>query len=147
MNDMSLQWSDSVVPKYALLAPIPFNHLQGALRLLTEKDFVLFGSGAYDVFASVEAGVEVLVYVSHDTANPVATYRGVYRGLVDRPLDMRRLEKAGFRPMTTAGEKWPFFWKLSDIEKLASPYPLSNIRLPSGGYLNGYPRGPMQIVN
>jgi hypothetical protein len=128
----------------ALLAPIPLAHLQAALRMLTEKDFVLFGSGSHDVFRVTDEGSEVFIYVSHDTAEPVVRYSGIYRGLVDTELEMRRLVKQGYRPLTTTGEKWPFYWKLSCIGRLDEPIPLRQIQLESGAWLTGYPRGPLR---
>jgi len=134
------------MPGVALLAPIPARHLEAALKALTEKDFVLLGSGAYEVFRDVADGARVWIYVSHDTAEPVVRYKGVYRGVVGDLLGMRRLEKSGFRPLTTAGEKWSFYWKLAEIEKLERPVPLTDMQLATGAYLTGYPRGPLQVL-
>jgi predicted RNA-binding protein with PUA-like domain len=135
------------MPGYALLAPIPSRHLEGAIEVLKKKDFVLFGSEAFDVFKKTEVGSKVLIYVSHENAEPVVSYSAVYRGIVGDPMAMRQLEKEGYRPTSTTGERWGFYWKVSEIKKLSNPIPLSDIQLVSGNYLNSYPRGPQQIVS
>lgn len=129
-----------------LLAPIPLAHLQSALQMLTEKDFVLLGSGSHELFQKIDEGSEVFIYVSHDTAEPVVRYGGIYRGLVDTELEIHRLVKQGHRPLTATGEKWPFYWKLSYIGRLDHPIPLRQIQLESGAFLTGYPRGPLRIA-
>jgi hypothetical protein len=135
------------VKGYSLLAPIPRMHLDGAVDILAEKEFALFGSESFDVFEKTDVGTKVLIYVSHDQADPLITYEGRYGGLVGDPMEMRRLEKQGFRPHSTVGEKWAFYWKITDLKKLDTPIPFSEIQLASGGYLKGYPRGPLHIRN
>ena len=136
------------MPGFALLAPIPLRHLEGAIELLKDKEFVLFGSDKFaDVFDKTEVGSEVLIYVSHDDAEPVVSYRGTYGGIVGSPMQMRRFEKQGYRPPSTVGEKWALYWKVSDITKLPKPIALSDIQLATGGYLKGYPRGPLHVVS
>ncbi len=136
------------MPGYALLAPIPAEHLEGAIELLKTKDFVLFGSEAYETFLKTETGAKVLIYASHKNAEPIASYRAVYRDIVKDLAEMQRLEKEGYRPPTTVGEKWAFYWKVSDIEKLADPIPLSDLQLATGGYFDkGYPWGPVHVLN
>lgn len=132
---------------YALLAPIPNIHLDDAIEILQTKEFVLFGSEAYGVFEKTEIGTKLLVYVFHDDAEPVVRYRGTYAGLVGDVQEMRELEKEGYRPPSTAGEKWAFYWKVSELIKLDDLIPLSVVQLPSGAHLKGLPRGPMHIVN
>lgn len=133
------------MPGYSLLVPIPVMHLEGALEILEKREFVLFGSEAFDVFEKTEVGTKILIYVSHDEATPEVGYIGTYGGLVGDPMEMRRLEKDGFRPPTTAGEKWGFYWKVTGLNKLDQPIPLSEIQLASGGYMKGYPRGPIHV--
>jgi hypothetical protein len=134
------------MPGFALLAPIPLVHLQGAIELLKHKEFVLFGSDKFDVFEKTEVGSEVLIYVSHDDAEPLVTYRGTFGGIVGDPMQMRHLERQGYRPPSAVGEKFALFWKVSDVTKLAEPIALSDIRLATGAYLKGYSRGPLHVV-
>src|SRR5690554_3499931 len=96
----------------AILAPIPARHLEGAIAVLKDKSFVLFGSEAWELFSNTEIGSKVLVYVSHDQAEPVVKHSGTYEGLVTDPMQMRKLEKEGYRPASTVGEKWGCLWKL-----------------------------------
>ena len=132
---------------YSLLAPVPIMHLRGAMEILESKEFALLGSEAFDVFAKTDIGTKVLIYASHDDAEPVVSYAGVFEGIVGDPIEMRRLEKQGFRPESTAGEQWGFFWKLKEITPLEQPMQLSSIQLTSGRYLDGYPRGPLHILS
>ena len=133
--------------KSAFLAPIPYMHLEGALEVLKEKPFALFGTEAYDFFQDVETGAKVLIYRSHDDADPVVTHQGIYCGYVGDMGEMRRLERDGFRPETAVGERWAMYWKCSNIEMLPNPLPFGEIQLASGSYLRGYPRGPIEIVS
>jgi hypothetical protein len=132
---------------FSLLAPIPVTHLQGAVEILAEKEFVLFGSEAFDVFEKTEIGTKVLIYVSHDAAEPVVSYTATYGGFVGQSLEMRRLEREGYRPPSTMGEKWSFYWKIFALQALAERIPLSEIQLASGGYLKSVPRGPLHVIN
>ena len=130
----------------AILAPIPACHLESALEVLKQKPFVLFGSEAWERFENTEIGSQVLIYVSHDQAEPLVKYTGTYEGLVGEQPKMRQLTKDGYRPQSTAGEKWSFFWKLANLQKLEVPIQLSDIKLASGKYLDGYPKGPLHVI-
>jgi hypothetical protein len=48
----------------SLLAPIPRMHLDGAIEILNENLFALFGTETYDFFRDVEEGAKVLM-VTH----------------------------------------------------------------------------------
>lgn len=133
--------------KSAFIAPIPYMHLEGAIEILKEKPFTLFGTEAFDFFQEVKEGARVLIYRSHEEAEPIVSYEGIYRGYVGDSGEMRRLTMEGFRPATTAGESWAMYWKCSDIRALPSPLPLGSVQLASGKYLTAYPRGPMAIVS
>ncbi|MFC6673180.1 hypothetical protein [Marinobacterium aestuariivivens] len=122
-------------------------HIQGAIDILKDKDFVLFGSEAFDVFEKTDIGAKVLIYASHDESEPVVSYVGIFEGIIGDPMEMRRLEKRGYRPKSTAGEKWGFYWKVKGIEPLDQPVRLSEVQLASGKYLDGYPRGPLHVLS
>ena len=133
--------------KSSFLAPIPYMHLDGAIEILKEKPFALFGTEAYDFFLDVEVGAKVLIYRSHEDADPVVTYQGIYCGYIGDMGEMRRLERQGFRPETTVGEQWGMYWRCSDIEILPEPLPFREVQLGSGNYLSSYPRGPIEIIS
>lgn len=135
------------MPGYALLAPIPIMHLNGVVDILTKKEYALLGSEAFEIFKKTDVGTKVFIYASHDGAEPEVCYVGLYAGVVGDPLEMRRKEKDGYRPATTVGEKWSFYWKITDLQKLEKPIPLSEIQLATGNYLSSYPRGPIHILN
>jgi len=127
------------------LAPLPVEHLEAALTVSSNKDFVLLGSESFDVLNEVGIGAHVYIYVSHDDRSSVE-YVGTFLGIVGDLVEMRRLERAGFRPTTTDGEKWGCYWKVKGLAKLAKPIPLSEIQLPSKKYFRGIPHGPMLIA-
>jgi len=115
--------------------------------MLAEQDFVLLGTAARDVFRDADEDARVWIYVSHDTAEPVIRFRGTYRGLVDDELAAHRLRKSGFRSLTGVAGEPDCYCKLARIEKLERPVPLSEMRLLSGGCLEGYPRGPLLVID
>ena len=129
----------------SLLAPLPVEHIEGALTVSSNKEFVLLGSESFDILKDVDIGAPVYIYVSHDDRSSVE-YLGTFLGVVGDLSEMRRLEAAGFRPNTTAGEKWGCYWKVKGLAKLAKPIPLSEIQLPSKKYLLGIPHGPILIA-
>lgn len=133
---------------WAILAPIPIMHLNSALEVLEMKDFVLFGSKNWEIFDQTAIGSPLFIYLSYADAIPEVTYVGVYQGLVKESVEMLKLEKAGYRPPTTSGEKgWGCYWKVNGITKLNTPKPLREFQLASGKYLSGIPRGPLHVRN
>lgn len=132
---------------HSLLAPIPADHLEEAIQISQDKEFVLFGSEAFDVLEKTPVGAKLLIYVSHDDAEPVVRIGGTYEGYEGNPVEMRRLEREGYRPPSTHGEKWALYWKAAGLEVLEQPVPLGEIQLPSGKYLEAYPRGPLLVLN
>lgn len=135
---------------YSLLAPVPIPHLRGAVDILKGKEFALFGSEAFGVFEKTDIGTRgtrVLIYASHDKAEPVVGYVGTFDGIIGDPMEVGRSQKKGYRPESTAGEQWAFYWKVKDIEPLDPPVRLSDVQLASGGYVSGYPRGPIHVFS
>ncbi|MBK8185034.1 MAG: hypothetical protein IPK63_19920 [Candidatus Competibacteraceae bacterium] len=130
----------------SFLAPIPKIHFDSAIDILKAKDFVLFGSDASEFFNNLETGIKCLIYLSHDQAEPVVLYEAVYQGLVRNAEEMHALEAQGFRPSTAVGEKWGFYWKISEVKKLPQPIELSSIKTKSGKYLKSFPRGPVAVI-
>lgn len=132
---------------HALLVPIPRAQLHATLKMLAEQDFVLLGTAAREIFQETREGARVWIYVSHDTAEPVIRFMGTYRGLVEDELAAHRLRKSGFRLLNGFAGESGCWWKLAGIEKLARPVPLTEMRLVSGECLDGYPRGPIPVVD
>lgn len=131
--------------KSAFLAPVPYMHLEGAIEILQEKPFALFGTEVFDFFVDVELGARILIYRSHEEAEPLISHQGIYQGYVSDPFEMKKLEREGYRPPTTIGEKWGMYWKCSDIKSLSQPMAFGEIQLASRKYLSGYPRRPIEI--
>lgn len=134
--------------KLAILAPVPVMHLKSALHVLAAKDFVLFGSENWGIFDQTAIGSPVFIYLSLANAVPEVSYVGVYQGLVKDSFEMLKLEKAGYRPESTSGEKgWGCYWKVNGIAMLDPPRSLGEFQLASGKYLSGIPRGPLHVRN
>jgi len=131
----------------SLLAPVPKQHVEAALDVLKDREFVLFGSERWEELKDVDIGAKTYIYVSHQESTSEIEYTGTFLGVVGDPLEMRKLEKAGYRPASAAGEKWGCYWKVTGLEKLVKPLPLSEVQLPSGKYLRGVPRGPLLVAS
>jgi hypothetical protein len=114
----------------ALLAPVPFEHLQSGLTVCNTKGKVAFGSMAWEVFRELDKvrdgqPVTVYLYASDDPDLDMiqVSWIGRYTGHVEskagaHPKDME------FRPPST--EKypndnkghWAVFWELDGLRKL-----------------------------
>ena len=130
---------------HSFLAPIPKIHFESALDVLKTKEFVLFGSNAFEFFRDLNIGTKGLLYLSHDEAGPEALYEAVFQGSVEG-FPMKQLEAQGFRPSTAFGEKWACYWKVSEVKELPKPIELSSIKTKNGKYLTSFPRGPLAII-
>ncbi|PSL10936.1 hypothetical protein CLV44_12416 [Marinobacterium halophilum] len=127
----------------SFIAPIPKIHFDAGQFLLNEKDWIALGTDAWELMKEFAVGANVLIYVSHDQADPVVTHRAEFLGLIDNPVDMKKAEVEGYRPNTAIGERWVCYWRIGKVEKLVEPIPFGNVQLKSGKYLTSYPRGPM----
>jgi hypothetical protein len=149
-------------PDFALLAPVPLEHLLSGASVAAAAGKVAFGSMAWELFREVDTlrqgqSVDVFIYASHAAGVPVlaATWRGVYVGHV---VSQGGMHPAGmqFRPPTTAkyphdnSGYWAVFWEVADLGQLPpnSQLPIRTLR----GYKSGkrfvssfIPEGPLLI--
>jgi len=132
---------------WSILAPIPKMHLEGALKVLEAKEFVLFGTENCRIFDQTPIGSPVFIYLSHAGAASGVSYEGSYQGLVKDKTEMMKLEKAGYRPPIACDESWSYYWKVNSITKLSIPRPLSDFQLASGKYVAGPPHKPLHVRN
>lgn len=146
---------------FAILAPVPEEHLLDGKVVCEREGKVAFGSRAFERFRDADkerlgASVEVLIYASDPIGHrrAVATWRGLYLGHVDgrngaHPDGMR------FRPPSTANHPddnrghWAVFWEVTEL-RLIHPDPIPITRLRGLGkkkyYADSYvPEGPLLI--
>lgn len=143
---------------FAILAPIPAEHLESGLALWGE--YVSFGSHKWELFRKVDelrrgAEVPVLIYPSHETDVVKLTFQvewfAWYIGHVD---DSRKFddETSGRRPPTTArypednASGWSLFWRVRSLVQLPPEHHLAIREVETyktGNWRkNSPPRGP-----
>lgn len=157
--------SDSV--SFALLCPVPEEHLAEGVSVAANTGYVCYGSNAWDVFREVDsmrgrADVPVLFYPSYeDVESKLAfqvTYLGWYIGHVTSDADKRADDDENHRPKTVdqyraehdSPHHWGLFWRVRDLRVLEASEHVSIGSLTS--YKSGKkrldkpPRGPAIIL-
>lgn len=148
---------------FALLAPVPLEHLQSGLEVAAHEPFVAFGTRKWELLRKLdemrgEAPVATLIYPSHEDAEASTALRvswfGWYVGHVDsrggaHPDGMR------YRPTTTANYQadnkghWAAFWHVVGLRQLQ---PTKQINIGKiQGFKGGWrkdapPRGPELVT-
>jgi hypothetical protein len=148
---------------FAILAPIPLEHLASGKEIAEQKGFVAFGSTKWDFFQKVNelrkgSKVPVLVYPSREDvrakASFIVSWFGWYIGSENsqhgkHPLDMEH------RPQTTRAHErdnrghWSIFWHVEGLRELPldQRIPISSIETVKGGWRKGaLPRGPERVA-
>jgi len=157
--------SDSV--SFALLCPVPDEHLESGVQVAAETGYVCYGSNAWQVFKELDdmrggEDVPVLFYPSYEDDDPKSsfkvTYIGWYIGHVTTDNDKRADDKAGHRPVTVdqyrsdydSPHHWGVFWRVKELSKLTISNQVSIGTLQSyktgRPRLNKPPRGPSIIA-
>ena len=129
-----------ITKAFAILAPVPKEHLLDAMETCDREGKIALGSEAWELFRQVDelrkgSEVEVLIYPCHaDSEKPMrmeASWRGVYVG--HQPS--RRGRYPGdkrFRPPFAQTDKptWAVFWEIRDLIELPdSDYiPMTSLR-------------------
>ena len=153
---------DSTVD-FAILAPVPEEHLASGESVANDSGYVSFGSMKWELFRAVDElrsgeRVPVLIYPSHEEvviklAFQVA-WTGWYLGHVSSYADKHFDETNGHRPPTTAKYKalgdhageWAVFWRVEGLRRLpeAQCIPIRDLESYKTGYWrkNAPPRGP-----
>jgi hypothetical protein len=151
---------------FALLAPVPLEHLQSGLGIAEKEGFVAYGTRKWPLLRDLElrrrsddglvAGrVAVLIYQSVNEDNltrqsHVVSWFGWYAGSEETDTGSHS-GKMKYRPPTTAASStdnlghWAAFWHVSGLRKLppAKQIPIGKIGRIAGGLRNGAaPRGP-----
>jgi hypothetical protein len=147
---------------FAILAPVPFRHLDSGKEVSSAEGFVCFGSNDFEFFREVDElratdPVPVLFYQSHDPdgkARFETLWFGWYEGRVEDTAEKRRLE-AAHRPPTTMpnpddnASGWGTFYKVRGLRPL-EPHerlPFYKLTLFKSGRkkMASPPRGPLLI--
>ena len=119
---------------FAILAPVPLEHLESGLTVAKETGYVSFGSMKWDLFRKVDDlryGVKVptLIYPSHEGVAAKLTFKvgwaGWYIGHVQESSEML-LDEESHRPPTTvkyqstgdSATGWAIFWRLEGLQQL-----------------------------
>ena len=130
------------IGEFAILAPIPINHLESALSLLAEKPYVSFGSMKFELFHEVENAlghdrhlndVPVLIYPSHfeaeivdEEAPYVISWRASYFEWAGTKEEMQFDDENHYRPESTRNDReagnhpggWGMYWRIKNLERL-----------------------------
>lgn len=146
----------------ALLAPVPFEHLEDGAEVCRREGRVAFGSRAWEVFRKLDhlrngLPVEVYIYASHDPGprRLAVSWHALYIGHVEgqngaHPHGMR------FRPPSTGKYLddnrgfWAVFWEVEDLNLLPEDKYIPTGRLCGLGKKKNYgtnfvPEGPILI--
>ena len=131
---------------FAILAPVPLEHLKSGYEVVRQHGYVSFGSQKWELFREVDQlrngeKVPVLIYPSHETVAAKLTYQvawvGWCIGHVDQTDEKLDDQKEGHRPPTTEKYSqdnaygWAIFWRVEDLHPLTSDRQVPISRLSS----------------
>jgi len=119
---------------FAILAPVPLEHLESGLIVATETGYVSFGSDKFELFRKADEfrgdqKVPTLLYASYEGVAAKLTFTvawtGWYIGHVEDYFD-KFLDEKTHRPPTTVkhhptGDNatgWGIFWRVEELQKL-----------------------------
>lgn len=136
-----------IVHPFALLAPVPLEHLKRAQEV---KPKVSFGSNDFQLFRKLDddsegLAIPVMIYASHEHElkhNFEVTWVGWYLGSSEGRPDK------SLRPATAIGETWGTHWFVEGLRELppSKHLPVSEIEKLSGGKWKAAPvRGPTKV--
>lgn len=145
---------------FALLAPIPLEHLESGRAIAEATGFVAFGSRKWEMFRKLDndrngKAVPVLIYPSHNAEGgqmPVkCNWLGWYIGHVESP-NGKHPEGGLHRPTSTESDTighWAIFWHMAHLKPVETgeQVKIQDIQTISGGWRkNSPPRGPELIA-
>ena len=148
---------------FAILAPVPLEHLQSGEVIAHRTGFVAFGSRKWELFRKVDelrgaAPVLALIYPSHEDVPTkgsfVVCWAGWYVGC-EESANGKHSQRMNHRPPTTGQYKsdnrghWAVFWHVRDLRELppSQRLPISAILTIKGGWRKSAPpRGPELVA-
>ena len=138
----------------ALLAPVPYTHLESGLAVCRLKGSVIFGSDRWGLFdqRGVEPGAPVYIYeLSQGHARrPEVTWVAEYVRMY-RHEELGAEERTRRPPTTDDGEETPFVvhWEVRALRRLEpnEVFPVSDLSGEDGHVLSYafVPRGPVAV--
>ena len=148
---------------FAILAPVPLEHLESGKPIADAKGYVAFGTSKWELFQKIDtmrkdARVAVLIYLSWgdeivDNGLKVSWF-GWYQGHTHskggaHPNGMTHRPPTTLKyPKDNVGH-WAAFWHVSGLRELpqAKQLPISKIGTIKGGWRkNAPPRGPELVA-
>lgn len=148
---------------FAILAPVPLEHLQSGVQIAKDTGFVAFGSRKWELFRKVDElrgglAVPVLIYPSHEDVQAkdsfIVCWAGWYVGSEESP-NGRHSGGMTHRPPTTGqygGDNrghWAVFWHVRDLIELPQDQrlPIAAVQTIKGGWRkDAPPRGPELVA-
>lgn len=145
--------------EFAIVAPVPLEHLEAGRSVAETSGYVAFGSMKWELFRGIDqrrggAAVPVLIYPSADDSPSSLALRIAWCGLYVGSSESKagaHLDGMKHRPATTekyAGDNqghWAVFWHVSHLRRLepTKQLPISALQTVKGGWRkNAPPRGP-----
>ncbi len=148
-----------VMEEFAIVAPVPLEHLETGESVAQSTCFVAFGSLKWELFRDIDqrrgdAAIPVLIYPSADDSPSSLALRIAWCGLYVGSSDSKggaHIAGMTHRPSSTekyAGDNkghWAVFWHVRDLRRIeqAQQLPISALQTVKGGWRkNAPPRGP-----
>ena len=148
---------------FAILAPVPLEHLETGQTIAAQTGFVAFGSRKFELFRDVDQRrngqpVPVLIYPSHEDDPAKMSYQiswvGWYIGS-EESHNGRHSAGMDHRPPSTGQYQsdnrghWAVFWQVRNHFQRPAPdrCPISKLQTVKGGWRkNAPPRGPELVA-
>ena len=153
----------TVIHDFAILAPVPEEHLLSGCEVAERTGFVAFGTRKWELLQLVDSlrgsdPVPVLIYPSHEDApvknSFVACWFGWYAGHVTskggaHPDGMIHRPQSTQQYQSDNTGHWAAFWHVRDLRELPAEkrVPIGKIGTVKGGWRkNAPPRGPELVA-
>ncbi len=151
------------ISDFAILAPVPLEHLQSGADIARRAGFVAFGSRKWELFRKIDemrggAPVPVLIYPSHEDVPAkdsfIVSWAAWYIGCEESP-NGKHSHGMTHRPPTTgqyAADNrghWAVFWHVRELRELPQVprLAISAIQTVKGGWRKSAPpRGPELVA-
>lgn len=153
----------SVVHHFAILAPVPLEHLETGAPVAEATGYVAFGTAKWELFQKIDAdregeAVPVLIYPSDSdgpaSSNLKVSWWGWYtghsqsKGGAHQDGMLHRPPSTAKYPADNSGH-WAIFWHVAGLRRLPSDkqLPISKVPTIKGGWRkNAPPRGPELVA-
>ncbi|OHC73544.1 MAG: hypothetical protein A3G18_07785 [Rhodospirillales bacterium RIFCSPLOWO2_12_FULL_58_28] len=151
------------IADFAILAPVPLEHLQTGKQVADAKGFVAFGSKKWELFRKVDEKrhglrVPTIIYPSHEGVPSkltfMVTWFGWYIAYMDsvggaHPFGMTHRPPTTNKYDSDNSGHWAVFWHVEGLRELPKNLylPISKIETVKEGWRkNAPPRGPELVA-